>query len=1212
MTYRILLTSFLFGLVIMSCQKTSTSETETTIGNFKTPETIPLQFTDPESFEWEIITSDTLTTPVTYALNLDDVPSKPFELNTFKPLKSPMKEYDLDWDNFPTEKLKFDAVPFTVTKAKIKKPTITKMKPPSVLENTTVNLLQLSQNEGLDSNNTTSFLETEDGALWIGSWESPLLRYDGENAFSYDYSGVVNMTFDKQGKLWVLNSKNSLIWVLDFKNDIEYTISTNLQTDEISGTIVICDHIGTIYMATENRGLYKMDPEMTSLQVLANEGSDLAISVFEDSNYNLWISFKVHIAVINEQRTEIKKLVGNTDYELNGFSLHTIEDQSGNLWMFQYHEGNDYPHLLKLSLRAQTIQELDDENILEDRAFVMVEDQQGKLWIFGEKGISVLNKEATAYKTIELTSEPSWIRQPFKRKDGSLWFPTRDKGVIIANDFTLKTEYFDKSRGLINDQVWEIEESTNGEIWLGTAGGINIINPKKKSIIALSHDMLHDTEFKNTIGEIIEISKDKYLISAGLGFSIIDRQENTLTKYASNPESPIYFSGYAAVNAHTLLLTSRIGLFLYDIKNNILKKSLLNIDYKKNIRQLTGEVVYADDILWIPSHNGLIKVNIKTNTISYLTEEQGLCENDGTVAVLSKEGELWVATKNGIAILNLEDNTLTNLKEENGLVPPVIFGLTDNEDTMYIASLNGLIAIDKSTAKTSSKGFYNFNSGLGFKGNDYLQGSPTFLKNGQFWAGVTKNESKFNLLIIDEAPQPEPNISSALITNMFVMDEAPGFDTQTSNDSLNIQASSYASRTEMKWDAITFPYAMPEGLVLSNNQNMLRFGYASGDLFNRNQLSYRYLLEGEDDDWSYDEGTKKSKNYYNLKPGAYTFKVATRNSNKEWSVPAALKFQIAPPWWQTWWAYIIFGLTIVLLLRGYIIFRAQKLKRENKILEERVISRTNQLKNKIDQLNATQSQLIQSEKMASLGELTAGIAHEIQNPLNFVNNFSEVSNELIDEMNEELDKGDIEEAKAISADIKQNLEKINHHGKRADGIVKGMLQHSRSSSVEKEPTDINRLADEYLRLAYHGLRAKDKSFNANLETDFDESIGKINVIPQDIGRVILNLFTNAFYVVDEKSSDANALKNNYKPTVSVSTKKLKNKVVIQVKDNGNGIPKHIIDKIFQPFFTTKPTGKGTGLGLSMSYDIIKAHEGELKVETKEGQGTTFIIELPNE
>jgi two-component system NtrC family sensor kinase len=270
-------------------------------------------------------------------------------------------------------------------------------------------------------------------------------------------------------------------------------------------------------------------------------------------------------------------------------------------------------------------------------------------------------------------------------------------------------------------------------------------------------------------------------------------------------------------------------------------------------------------------------------------------------------------------------------------------------------------------------------------------------------------------------------------------------------------------------------------------------------------------------------------------------------------------------------------------------------------------SQKDELQKTLDELKSAQSQLIQSEKMASLGELTAGIAHEIQNPLNFVNNFSEVNKELLEELEQEIDNGNFGEIKALTKDIKENEEKINHHGKRADAIVKGMLQHSRSSNGIKEPTDINKLTDEYLRLAYHGLRAKDKSFNATMKTDFDESIGTINIIPQDMGRVILNLITNAFYVVDEKKKH---IGEDYEPTVTVSTKKVGDEVTISVKDNGNGISQQVLDKIFQPFFTTKPTGQGTGLGLSLSYDIVKVHGGELKVETKEGDGSEFIIHLP--
>jgi signal transduction histidine kinase len=287
--------------------------------------------------------------------------------------------------------------------------------------------------------------------------------------------------------------------------------------------------------------------------------------------------------------------------------------------------------------------------------------------------------------------------------------------------------------------------------------------------------------------------------------------------------------------------------------------------------------------------------------------------------------------------------------------------------------------------------------------------------------------------------------------------------------------------------------------------------------------------------------------------------------------------------------------------------KQQILADQNILLETQVNERTSELNRSLTHLKQTQTQLIQSEKMASLGELTAGIAHEIQNPLNFVNNFSEVNKELIAELKTEIKKGNTEEVNSIADDIEANEQKINHHGKRADAIVKGMLQHSRASVGVKEPTDINALADEYLLLSYHGLKAKDNSFNATMKTDFDNAIGKINVIPQDIGRVLLNLYNNAFYAVNEK------IKQNiegYEAIVSVNTKKINDKVVLTVMDNGNGIPQKIVDKIFQPFFTTKPTGQGTGLGLSLSYDIIKAHGGEIKVVTKENEGSEFIIQLP--
>jgi signal transduction histidine kinase len=416
----------------------------------------------------------------------------------------------------------------------------------------------------------------------------------------------------------------------------------------------------------------------------------------------------------------------------------------------------------------------------------------------------------------------------------------------------------------------------------------------------------------------------------------------------------------------------------------------------------------------------------------------------------------------------------------------------------------------------------------------------------------------------------------------------------------------YTTLSDIKFDNITPFYPLPENLVLPYNHNSITFDFVAIEPARHFLVRYQYMLEGYDRDWR-PVTDKTSATFGNIYEGTYTFKLKARSPDGVWSEPITYSFRVLPPWYRTWWAYTVFGALLIGGIWGFVQYRSRRLRREKRLLEEKVTHRTNQLSRSLQELKETQTQLVQREKMASLGELTAGIAHEIQNPLNFIHNFSELNTELIEELKQEIDKGNIQEVKKTAYEIKGNQEKITQHGRRVDAIVKGMLQHSRTSTGYKEATDINALADEYFRLSFHGLRAKDKSFNANMKTDYDTSIGKIAIVPQDIGRVVLNLINNAFYAVDEKKKSGI---ENYEPTVSVSTKKLNGKIEIKVADNGIGIPQKILDKIFQPFFTTRPTGQGTGLGLSLSYDIVKAHGGELKVNTKEGEGSEFMIQIP--
>ncbi|MEJ7821296.1 MAG: triple tyrosine motif-containing protein [Chitinophagaceae bacterium] len=596
---------------------------------------------------------------------------------------------------------------------------------------------------------------------------------------------------------------------------------------------------------------------------------------------------------------------------------------------------------------------------------------------------------------------------------------------------------------------------------------------------------------------------------------------------------------------------------------------------KDSLDDQTVTYLYFDkeDMLWIGTNNGGgNSFNPHTGKFrSYLNYKEGFFAI--TSMFEDSRKRFWVSTYlSGVFLLDKQTGALKKFSEKEGLIHNSAFSIKeDAAGNIWVATTKGMSRINPVTYSIT-----NFAAARPVMNEFSI---TNFLdRNGVFHMQARNGILAFNPLQLDE---------SKTLPAVYI-------------ESVGYRSSGKTT------DTLLFTEGL-EKIRLKHDENRISFQYIALHFADPSMNQYAYQLEGYDKDWV-QAGTQRAVTYTNLSPGKYIFKVKAANSDGVWNEKgASFTIIILPPWWKTWWAYMLYVLLFLGALRIFSKWRERNLRREKEILEEKVTERTTELKQSLESLKATQSQLVQSEKMASLGELTAGIAHEIQNPLNFVNNFSEVNKELLLEMKDEIDKGNINEVKTIANDLIDNQEKINHHGKRADAIVKGMLQHSRSSSAVKEPTDINSLVDEYLRLSYHGLRAKNKSFNATMKTDFDDSIGKINIIPQDIGRAVLNLLTNAFYAVNEKKKQQ---PDGYEPTVSVSTKKVSDKVEVKVADNGNGIPQKVLDKIFQPFFTTKPTGQGTGLGLSLSYDIIKAHGGELKVETKEGEFAEFVIQLP--
>ena len=410
---------------------------------------------------------------------------------------------------------------------------------------------------------------------------------------------------------------------------------------------------------------------------------------------------------------------------------------------------------------------------------------------------------------------------------------------------------------------------------------------------------------------------------------------------------------------------------------------------------------------------------------------------------------------------------------------------------------------------------------------------------------------------------------------------------------------------DIQFDSLSRFYPVPLNMKLPYKNNNLTIEYAAIETDMPGQVKYRFKLNEYDKNWS-PLNNSSTAVFGNIPEGDYIFELRAFSPLGIQS-ETSYSFKVLPPWQRTWWAYILFITLVVCAVWLLITQRSLALKRENKILEEKVEDRTIQLKRSLETLKSTQSQLIQREKMASLGELTAGVAHEIQNPLNFVNNFSELNRELIDEMQSELEAGNQLAAIEISNNIKENESKIRQHGKRADNIVKNMLQHARTGTGQKDFSNINMLTDECLQLSYNGLLAREKSFTAILQVNFDAAISEQKNVPGDISVVLLNLFNNAFYAISEKVKKQIP---GYEPILSVTTKKMGGQVEIRVKDNGTGIPQNVVEKIFQPFFTTKPTGQGTGLGLSLSYDVITSHGGQINVNTREGEFTEFDIQIP--
>jgi len=1009
-----------------------------------------------------------------------------------------------------------------------------------------------TEKEGFSNSGVRSIMEDKLGNLWFSTYGSGVIRFDGKSFTHYsDQNGLSSnqvrcSIVDKYGNLWF--GTKSGINRFNGTAFTYYTEKEGLLNNDIQS--IFEDKNGKLWFGTDGGGVSSYDGKSfvnyTEKEGLAN---NYVLSIAEDKIGNLWFGTRDGgVSKFNEKSfTNYTTKEGLSDNNI----LSIVADVSGNLWFGT--DGGGVTFFDGSSFTYYTENEGLSNNIASD----ILEDSSGKIWIatFGG-GVSRFNRNLFKHFTKREGFSGIGTSAILQDKSGNLWFGTDGDGIGRFDWKSLKKDF--ATNGLPNDNIRSIYQDINGDFWIGTDGEI-LCKYNGKSI----------TQFTF------------YLKQEGLyidGLSSIIQDKKGILWFATDGGGIVSFDGKLFTN-----YTEKEGL-----SNN--KIRVIYDDKKGN--------------LWIGTEGGgLIKFDGRSFTI--FTEKEGLSNNWVNSIVEDNRGNLWLGTLGG-GISRFDGKSFTHYTEKEGLSNNRVRSISEDKDgNLWIGTDKGLNHfvfkkgpnnhpedVTEKINVSDSLTIFVYGNADGLKGVDFYLNGALIDRNNHAWWGTGKGLVMLDMDLYSTATKPpEVHLTQLDLDDKFL-------DYRNLNDSLS---------KNIKYEGVQDFYNYPLNLQLPYHKNHLTFKFVGIDWAAPQKIKYSYKLEGLNTEWSPASFDTKA-DYRNIPYGEYTFKICAIGESQEWSPPFSYTFTILPPPWLTWWAYCLYTVIFIAgVLTVHVFQKKRVLQKEKEKAQKRELEQAKVIEKAYKELKETQAQLIQSEKMASLGELTAGIAHEIQNPLNFVNNFSEVNNELIDELNDELNKGDIEEAKAISKDIKENEQKIHHHGQRASGIVKGMLEHSRTGSGKKELIDINKLADEYFRLAYHGLRAKDKTFNADFKAEFDETMPKLSVIPQDIGRVFLNLINNAFYVVDKKAKSGI---EGFKPEVLVKTKKHGNYIEIRVLDNGTGVPEEIKDKIFQPFFTTKPTGSGTGLGLSLSYDIVKAHGGELKVETEADKGSEFIIQLP--
>jgi ligand-binding sensor domain-containing protein/signal transduction histidine kinase len=1133
-----------------------------------------------------------------------------------------------------------------------------------------IHMKNFDTEDGLAMSSILCGFRDQSGIFWFGTSGNGVSRFDGKSFTNFNSSnGLIHnlincITEDSQGNIWFGTLGG--ISVYDGRSFVNYTTQQGLPDNDVNK--ILEDRDGNIWIGTQNglsllpvSGSDESDRNFINFDQENGLEGNAVYDILEDKNGGMWLAAENGVHYYDAGKTKAFVNV----FEMSGLKGRTAktlaEDHDGIMWF-----GTDNGIIrFDPSGKSETVIFSTDDGLVNNNVRSSLVDTHGNIWFGTYGGASVYSKTEASF--INLTTERGLsnniVCSITEDEGGSLWFGTLGGGLCRYDGQSILG--YTAKQGLPGTVIYAVTEDHQGNLWLGSNdAGITKFTLEKN--ITKSSFFTNYTSSQGLPAEyILALMADRngdLWIGSPNGMYKFDGQ--SFFTYTTEQGIKVDYTACFEEDRHGHLWigTYQGGASRFD------GKSFANYTTDEGLVHNTVWAIMEDSegFLWFATRGGL-SIFTGKKFINFTTD-QGLPDNKLSSLLEDRHGNILIGSwGGGISIIRKEiaetlisQNPLKsgveifeNYSTSDGLSNNVVYNiLEDSAGNIFIGSNEGITVLkgglDLSGKSLANNGLENYNQKAGFPIKDISNNNSMFIDSrGILWGGTGDKLVRFDYSKIHKSPEaPRVYLRSVKINNEHISWHTlqtnrkkteptasfSNFVPANQNDELlvfgkilnnNERDTLTGQFRPLRFDSISPFYAVPLNLSLPYAFNQIGFDFVGVETRRPFLVRYQYKLEGYDNNWSAPD-TKTTAEYGNLPAGDYTFLVKAKSPDGVWSEPVAYRFKVLPPWYLSWPAYMFYG-----LLLFFVIYLADRVQRRRLIAKERhramqrELEQAKEIEKSYHELKVAQNQLIQSERMASLGELAAGIAHEIQNPLNFVNNFSEVSADLIREMNEEMQKGNTDEVMAITADLTQNLEIISQHGKRASSIVKGMLEHSRTSKGEKRSVDINALADEFLRLSFHGLRAKDKSFNADFKTDFDPNLPKVEVIPQDIGRVLLNLINNAFYACAERSRSAvhektltgfrtlSGLEENYKPTVTVSTKNLGNRIEISVMDNGNGIPEEIKNKIFQPFFTTKPTGQGTGLGLSLSYDIIaKGHGGELLMETKPGGGTVFIIQIP--